>query len=90
MKNLTLLPALLLICSTANSSPVSLNCISNASDQDVEDVVIRFDEAASTFELYGKSMWSVRTDKEEGGASIKDALDNCHNTARLRTTALGC
>jgi hypothetical protein len=73
MKNLSLLATLLLVCSAANSSPVSLNCIaSNAEDQDVEDVVIRFDEATNTFELYGKAMWSVRTDKEEGGASVKE------------------
>lgn len=73
MKNLSLLATLfLLVCSVANSSPVSLNCVSNAADQDIEEVVIRFDEAAKTFELYGKAMWSVRTDSEEGGASIKE------------------
>ena len=58
MKNLSLLATLfLLVCSVANSSPVSLNCVSNAADQDIEEVVIRFDEAAKTFELYGKAMW---------------------------------
>jgi hypothetical protein len=72
MKHLTLPGALLLICSAANAEPVSLNCISNPDDQDVEEVVIRFDEAANTFELYGKSMWSVRTDKDEGGAAVKE------------------
>lgn len=72
MKNLTLLASLLLICSAANASPVTLNCISNAEDEDIEEVVIRFDEAANTFELYGKSMWSIRTDNDEGGAKVKD------------------
>ena len=72
MKNLTLAAALLLICQAANSSPVSLNCVSNADDEDVEEIVIRFDEAANTFELYGKSMWSIRTDSDEGGAKVKD------------------
>lgn len=70
MKNLTLLASLLLVCSAANSAPVSLNCISNA-DEDVEEVVIRFDQAANTFKLYGKSMWSVRTNNDEGGAAVK-------------------
>ena len=73
MKNLSLLASLLLICSAANSAPVSLNCVSNATDEDVEAVVIRFDEEAKTFELYGKSMWSIRTDNDEGGAKVKDA-----------------
>ena len=73
MKSLALLATLLLLCSAANSSPVSLNCIaSSADDKDAEEVVIRFDEAANTFELYGKAMWSVRTDNDEGGASVKD------------------
>jgi hypothetical protein len=72
MKNLTLSATLLLFCSAANAAPVSLNCSSNAGDEDVEEVVIRFDEAANTFELYGKSMWSIRTDNDEGGAKVKD------------------
>jgi hypothetical protein len=72
MKKVALTVALLLLCSAANSAPVSLNCVSNADDQDVEEVVIRFDEAANTFELYGKSMWSIRTDKDEGGAAVKE------------------
>ena len=71
MKNFALLAILLFICLPAYSSPVSLNCISNADDEDVEEVVIRFDEAANTFELYGKSMWSIRTDNDEGGAKVK-------------------
>jgi len=73
MKKLTLLASLLLICSAANSAPVSLNCVSNSEDEDVEEVVIRFDEEAKTFELYGKSMWSIRTNNDEGGARVKDA-----------------
>jgi len=72
MKNLILPATLLLSFSTANSSPVSLNCITSAVDEGVEEVVIRFDEAANTFVLYGKSMWSVRTDNDEGGAKVKD------------------
>jgi hypothetical protein len=75
MKNLTVLaiPVLFLAGSAANSSPVTLNCVSNTDDEDVEAVVIRFDEAENSFELYGKSMWSIRTDSDEGGAKIKDA-----------------
>jgi hypothetical protein len=74
MKKLILLATLLLVCSAARSSPVSLNCIASHADddQDVEEVVIRFDEAAKTFELYGKAMWSVRNDGDEGGAVVKD------------------
>ena len=72
MKTFTLLASLLLVCSAAESSPVSLDCVSNSDDEDLEAVVIRFDEAAETFELYGKSMWSVRTDNDEGGAKVKD------------------
>lgn len=71
MKHLMLLSTLVLIGSAANSAPVSLNCISNADDEGVEEVVIRFDEATETFELYGKSMWSIRTDNDEGGAKVK-------------------
>jgi hypothetical protein len=71
MKNFTLLAALWLIGSAANSAPVSLNCVSNADDEEVEEVVIRFDEEAETFELYGKSMWSIRTNSDEGGARVK-------------------
>lgn len=73
MKILVFSSTLLLFCSVANSSPVSLNCVSNASDEDVEAVVIRFDEEAETFELYGKSMWSIRNDSDEGGAKVKEA-----------------
>jgi hypothetical protein len=72
MKKLTVLAALSLTCAAANAAPVSLNCVSQTADEDVEDVVIRFDEQAKTFELYGKSMWSVRTDSDEGGAKVKD------------------
>jgi len=71
MKILTFLATLLLVCSEASSMPVSLNCISNADDEDIEEVVIRFDEEANTFDLYGKTMWSVRTDKDEGGVAVK-------------------
>lgn len=76
MKNFTIFGALLLACSAAHAAPVTLNCVTNADDEDLEEVVIRFDEAAETFELYGKSMWSVRTDKDEGGAKVKDAEFN--------------
>ena len=72
MKNLTFLAPLLLICSAVNAAPVTLSCISNAEQEDIEEVVIRFDEAANTFELYGKSMWSIRTDNDEGGAKVKN------------------
>jgi hypothetical protein len=66
------LAALLLLCPIANAAPVVLNCISNTDAEATEEVVIRFDEAAGTFELYGKSMWSIRTDKDDGGAAVKE------------------
>jgi hypothetical protein len=76
MKNFTLFGSLLLAFSAVHAAPVTLNCVTNADDEDVEEVVIRFDEATDTFELYGKSMWSVRTDKDEGGAKVKKAEFN--------------
>lgn len=76
MKHLTLLAPLLLVCSIAYSEPVALNCISSADEEELEEVVIRFDEAAETFELYGKSMWSIRTDNDEGGARVKKVTFN--------------
>lgn len=68
---LTAFPALILLALSAHSAPVSLNCITNTDEEDVEEIVIRFDEEAETFELYGKTMWSVRTDKDEGGAAVR-------------------
>ena len=76
MKSLSLLAGLVLLCPVVNAAPVTLNCVSNADDEDVEEVVIRFDEEAETFELYGKSMWSIRTDSDEGGARVKDVEFN--------------
>ena len=76
MKSFLTLVALVAACSVANAAPVTLSCESNASDEELEAVVIRFDEADRTFELYGKSMWSIRTDSDEGGAKVKDAEFN--------------
>lgn len=63
--------ALLLLSLPALAEPVSLNCITNTDEEDLEEVVIRFDEETETFDLWGKTMWSVRTNREEGGAAVK-------------------
>lgn len=76
MKKLSFLVTLLLACASANAAPVTLNCATSMDDEGIEEVVIRFDEAAETFELYGKSMWSIRTDNDEGGAKVKDVEFN--------------
>jgi hypothetical protein len=55
----------------AGASETVLTCTSIDEGEDVESATIRFDEDAGTFELRGKSMWSVKTD-DEGAAKVKN------------------
>ena len=55
----------------AAASETVLSCITNDESEEVESVTIRFDEEAGVFDLRGKSMWSVKTDKD-GAAKVKD------------------
>lgn len=54
-----------------NAAETVLSCTSEEEGDEVESVTIRFDEDAGTFDLYGKSMWSVKTD-DDGAAKVKD------------------
>jgi hypothetical protein len=53
------------------ASETVLTCDTKEPSEDVESVMIRFDEAAGTFELRGKAMWSVKAD-DDGAAKVKE------------------
>lgn len=57
---------------TVSAAPTALICTTDAENEEVETVNIRFDDEEETFELRGRSLWSVGVD-DDGAAKVKDA-----------------
>ena len=52
----------------AQAAETVLNCVNNDAEKDARQVTIHFDEAAKTFDIYGKLAWSTRRGKD--GAAV--------------------